>query len=462
MYIQKIRRLTEDNFHNMDTGLAWFDGALYVAYRTGDAHVCPQGRLVVQRSRDGGKNFDVVHVARGAVDTRDAHLLTDGRRLYVVGFESSGVNISGTSWTEDGLSWSPWTRFSGADGWWLWHPEYCHGRFYCAGYGNWDTRTYSSVGWFESDNMVDWRFVRMVHEGPDFPNETSLDFLPDGTAVMLMRREHACKRPLLLRAAPPYAKWTKLELDVALGGLALWHAGDDTYFAGRWYPQESRHVAHLAAFKLAGDRPVLQVVLPSGPGYDHSYPSIAASPEQPNRFTMAYYSNHNMPPNPAACQWCHPDIYLAEFLAVPEFIREWKVSAFVPAEDGLDAAVCPADEEIASWSSVAAAPDDARPPLIPGFVDLRQRIAGRAGLVYLAADIDAGLTDVCMLHMGFDGALRLWVNGRLLGDCEKTGPAAADMHAAPFMTRHGRNRLVVALDTDGGTATGITMRCETG
>ena len=460
MYVQKIRRVTNDNFHNMDTGIKWFKDALYLTYRTGDAHVCPQGRLVVQRSRDGGKNFDIVHVARGAVDTRDAHLLKDENRLYVVGFESAGINISGTSWTEDGLHWSPWTRFTGADGWWLWHPEYYNGKYYCAGYGNWDRLNSTSLAWFESDNMIDWRQMRIVHEGADHPNEASLDFLSDGTAILLSRRELASKKPLLMRSAPPYDHWTKTELDVALAGLAVWHVGDDIYFAGRWYPQERRHVAHLAAFKLVNEQPVLQVVFPSGPGYDHSYPSVAPFPDNPNHFTMAYYSNHNMPPNPAANQWCHPDIYVADVLFVPEFIREWKVSEFIPTTNGFTDAACPTDAEMDGWSTVTANPDDA--PLLPGFVDLKDKIAGRSGMVYLAADIDAGMTDVCMLHMGYDGPIRIWLNGQLLGDCVSTGPAEPDMHAAPIMTRHGINRLVFALDTNGGTASGMMARYEAG
>ncbi len=58
MIVRSIRRLTSDSFHNAFTGAAWFQGALYVGYRQGDAHVCDQGRLVVQRSRDGGVHFD--------------------------------------------------------------------------------------------------------------------------------------------------------------------------------------------------------------------------------------------------------------------------------------------------------------------------------------------------------------------------------------------------------------------
>ena len=77
MIVRSIRRLTEDCFHSAFTGTEWFQGALYVGYRHGDAHVCDQGRLVVQRSRDGGVHFDIATVVRGDSDTRDAHLYSN-------------------------------------------------------------------------------------------------------------------------------------------------------------------------------------------------------------------------------------------------------------------------------------------------------------------------------------------------------------------------------------------------
>lgn len=461
MIFHNLRRLTADNNHNMDTGIRWFRDALYVAYRQGDAHVSPNGKLVVQRSRDGGVTYEVVQVARGEVDTRDAHLYTvEDRRLHLVGFESAHVRISGTTWTENGLNWSPWTRFTGADGWWLWHPEYYRGRYYCAGYGNWDTPGFSSVAWFESDNGIDWRQVRLLREGADQPNECSLAFAPDGAATLLMRREFRAKTPLLLRAKPPYAEWTAVEIPVPLHGPNLWFVEDDLYIAGRWFV--SPMIAHQAVFKLeAGDRPALQVVLPSGPQCDLGYMSATQWPTNRRRFSLAYYSNHNAPPDPHLDQWSHPDIYVAEVLFDAAFIRHWRVSDLVEAPRGLQDAACPdPDAPGLAWRPMTATPDDIDEWSSPGLVDAHELIAGQPGLVYFVADLEVGPTEGGFLHLGYDGPVRAWVNGEQVFEGPGSNPAVADATTVRIATRHGANRLAIALDTHGGKAWGVMARYE--
>ena len=124
-------------------------GALYVAYRHGDAHVCDQGRLVVLRSRDGGVRFDIATVARGEADTRDAHLYSvEDHRLHVVGFVyGPHGGASGTAWTENGLNWSPWTPFTGTGNWILWRPEYFKSTSRCSCARNRPIRSGNKSSW---------------------------------------------------------------------------------------------------------------------------------------------------------------------------------------------------------------------------------------------------------------------------------------------------------------------------
>jgi hypothetical protein len=311
--IKSLRRITADNNHNAFTGACWFKGILYVAFRQGEAHVCETGRLVVMRSPDNGVSFKTVAVLRGLMDTRDAHLYTDGKRLYVVGFEYdksvSRAIRSGAAWTENGLDWSPWTPYEDADSYVLWRPRFHNGRHYCPGYSRGDGNAWI-VGWFESEDGYRWEQVMNLRENIDKPNECALDFLPDGSAAVLMRREQAPYRPLLLRASAPYREWTEQELDFRLGGPMLWHCGETLWISGRWFL--SGQVAHLAVFELRDSGPELRVVMPSGPGTDCSYMSVAPHPDDPRRVYLAYYSGHVAPDNPAVDQWSHPDIYLAE------------------------------------------------------------------------------------------------------------------------------------------------------
>ena len=51
---------------HMCTGAAWFNNALFVAFREGDGHVSPNGKVLVKRSRDEGVLFEHVALLRGA------------------------------------------------------------------------------------------------------------------------------------------------------------------------------------------------------------------------------------------------------------------------------------------------------------------------------------------------------------------------------------------------------------
>ena len=451
--VRAIRRLTADKNHNAFTGAAWFQGALYVAFRQGDAHVCSQGRLIVLRSRDEGVRFDTVAVIRGQFDTRDAHLYADGdRRLFVAGFEATPEGPrSGSAWTNDGLHWSDWTPYAGADGYVMWRPRCREGRFFCAGYSFRDPIRNSHVAWFESRDGRRWERMRVIHEGPDKPNECCFDFKADGSVVMIMRRENAKRKPLLLRSASPYTKWSKVELNVPLMGPALWLVGDDIWISGRWFLPSG--VTHLGVFKVEKDKPKLQVVLPSGPGSDQSYMGVARHPLNPRRFALSYYSGHTAGDDPKVSQWDHPDIYLADVVFTSEYIRKWQVSdLLVDAPPTVDAC-----DRASGWRTVKAcdAPGNAY-----GFVDASARIGRRPGAIVFRTNIEVGPIDNALLHLGYDGAVVARLNGQVVHEGAGTNPALPDLATVPVKFRHGANRLEIVLGTQGGKAGGIFARWE--
>lgn len=455
MNVRSIRRLTNDSNHNAFTGACWFRGILYVAFRQGDAHAEQQGRLIVMRSRDEGISFDTVHVARGQGDTRDAHLYTDGKRLYLVGFVTDPryKRCSGTSWTEDGLVWSTWTPFKGADGFVMWRPQWHAGRYYCGGY-NYASPGYGAA-WFESSDGIRWRKIRWLRKGgADKPNECALAFKPDGTAAVLMRREHQGHRPLLLRSRPPYRRWTVKELDVPLCGPSVWWVGDDLWIAGRWLPRPQ--VAHLALFQIVDDKPRFEMVMPSGPAFDCSYMGVAPHPTQRGRFFFSYYSNHVAPDDPSVSQWHHPDIYLADVQFSADFIQHWKVSDLQRGKT-LDDAVCPGNGELKGWHAEQCLPAD---HIAAGFVSVKPIIDRQPGLVYLVSDLEVGPCDGATLYLGYDGPIRVWVNGRDVFKGAGTNPAVPDKTVLAVPFRHGRNRLAIALDSNGGRACGIFARYD--
>ena len=455
-YVWSIRQLTADKNHNGFTGAAWFQGALYVAYRQGDSHACKQGRLVVMRSRDEGARFDIVAVFRGEFDTRDAHLYTDGdRRMFVTGLECGGSGLttpghmfSGTAWTDDGLHWTAWTRCTGADGYAMWRPQTHGGQFYCAGYtehGQVGMGGTTEVSWFQSRDGLCWEKQISLHAGDDIPGECSFDFKADGSVVMLMRRDgpDVGAKPLLLRSAPPYQDWQKVELDLRLGGPALWLVGDDIWFSGRWYL--TPFVTHVGVFKVVEDKPVLQMVLPSGPWNDVSYMGVARHPLNRHRFALAYYSVHTANEDPKVSQIYHPDIYLADITFTADYLTDWQVSDVL---EGATLQTATADEA-AGWRTLTGFDDES---YAPGFVDAQDVIAKRKGVIFFRTSFDVGTTDAGVLHLGFDGPIEARLNGEVVGKGTGGNPALPDRLSVPVTFRRGANELEIALDTNGGGA----------
>lgn len=460
MLVRSIRRIYADSNHNMCTGAAWFTGALFVGFRQGDAHVSPNGKVIVLRSRDEGVSFEHVALLRGATDTRDAHLYkVASRRLHCVCFETVPICITGTAWTDDGITWSPYTRYTGADGWWLWHPEWHNGKHYCAGYtwpeaGKLNT---PAVGWFESDDGLHWKQVAILRQGDEIPSESNLVFRPDGEALLLIRREGRGLRPVLMRSRPPYREWSAQEIDLPIVGLAMWLVGDQIWFAGRWFLHPD--VAQMGVFYLETDKPVLRLVLPAGPGFDFSYMGVARHPLNSARFALSYYSNHTAPDDPRVDQWCHPAIYLVDALYERPFVMDWRVSDVVPLPGGVSSAAWPdLDQPGLRWQPLRAkGPDE---PGEAGFADATRQIAGRAGVIYFVADLELGPSGEGALHLGYDGPVRVWLNGTEVFAGPGTNPAKVDQTSIPVKFQHGHNRVAVALDTNGGKACGLFLRHE--
>ena len=260
MKVLSIRRITNDRRHNAFAGACWFKGEPVRRVSPGDDHVCDQGRLIVLRSRDKGITWDTVAVLRGDGDTRDAHLYTDGTRVFAVGHEEikgKDYGVSGYSVSEGGDFWTPWTRYEGSGHNCLWRPVWYQGKHYCAGY-----RRPSPFGvhWFESDDGHSWKDVGVVFESEEEkPNECYLEILPDGTATMIMRCEggHVPKHPYICQSAYPFDSWEMEKLtDIILSGPTLWTVDGRVYISGRWAPLhpdmriEEDQVAQIAIFRV--------------------------------------------------------------------------------------------------------------------------------------------------------------------------------------------------------------------
>jgi sialate O-acetylesterase len=84
-----------------------------------------------------------------------------------------------------------------------------------------------------------------------------------------------------------------------------------------------------------------------------------------------------------------------------------------------------------------------------------------AALVWYACRIRCASPMRLAALLGYDGPVRVWLDGReVLCDPNGTNPAVQDARAIPFRARRGTHEIVVALDSHDGLAWGVFLRFE--
>jgi len=138
------------------------------------------------------------------------------------------------------------------------------------------------------------------------------------------------------------------------------------------------------------------------------------------------------------------------------FLRHWYLSDLVPGGAMRDTRCVSPREAGLRWTEVEAG----GPRLPEGLVDTRSQSGGRAGVVYCWTKLESRAEGPAQLYLGYDGPVRVWVNGQQVFDGPGTNPATPDKVALNVEVRKGSNELLVALGTNQGKAWGIFARVE--
>jgi hypothetical protein len=216
----EVRKIWDQAPHNAFTDLIRFKDEWFCVFREGRAHVSPDGALRVLTSRDGRTWSSAALITSTNGDLRDAKITeTPGGELMLSGAialpQPAAVKHRSLAWfSKDGKSWSAPVTI-GDPNQWLWRTTWHKGIAYSVGYdtaGEKFVRLYSSKDGRRFDTLV----PRLFDEG--HPNETSLLFLPDDTALCLLRRDGAPGSGKLGFAKPPYTAWDWKDLGVKIGG----------------------------------------------------------------------------------------------------------------------------------------------------------------------------------------------------------------------------------------------------
>ncbi|HOK81044.1 MAG TPA: CehA/McbA family metallohydrolase [bacterium] len=92
---------------------------------------------------------------------------------------------------------------------------------------------------------------------------------------------------------------------------------------------------------------------------------------------------------------------------------------------------------------------------LAGFVDTRKQSNCQAGIMYLVSDVVFEKDAKAILSLGYDGPVRVWLNGKEVFYGPGTNPAIRDQTKIYTRVKKGSNKLVIAFDTNGGKAWGI-------
>ena len=296
----EVRKIWDQAPHNAFTDLLRFRGYWYCVFREGTAHVSPDGKLRVIRSRDG-RNWDSAALIESpAGDLRDAKLVTTpGNRLMLCGAvalkQPAAHRHQSLVWfSRDGRDWSDPRPVAEPD-FWLWRVTWYRGAAYGVGYGTNPDRNLRGARVYSSRDGE--RFETLVADlGVKYsPSESAIRFRKDGTALCLLRRDPYTGPPpipesaatgLLGSASPPYTQWTWRDLGVRIGGPNFIEApGGRLIAAVRLHDQRVR--TSLCWLDAASAR--LEEFLPLPSGGDSSYAGLAW---HDRRLWVSYYSSH--------------------------------------------------------------------------------------------------------------------------------------------------------------------------
>ena len=220
----EVRKIWDQAPHNAFTDLVRFKDEWFCVFREGKSHVSPDGALRVIVSKDGEKWQSAALLTSDDSDLRDAKInLTPDGRLMLSGAEAmhdrSEYSHQSLTWfSKDGRSWSKAHEVGDHD-FWLWRTTWRKGKAYGFGYGT--NKKARSIRLYHGDDGSNFEVLVKNAFDKGYPNETSIVFLPNETALCLLRRDGNPNSAQLGKADPPYREWTWKDLDVRIGGPHL-------------------------------------------------------------------------------------------------------------------------------------------------------------------------------------------------------------------------------------------------
>jgi hypothetical protein len=313
MKIQSIKKIVTDGRHNAFTGLAFFKGKYFLAFRNGAHHAGgSKGTQILLGSNDG-EDWELLqnraffeHGNTGdQMDYRDSYFLNLGHELRLYSF-STPFDAQGeldprksksiVQITRDGPTWDePIVVCEGAV---LWKPIFHDSQFWCAGYRRLPHPGPLVTELYHSPDGITWKLHAPITEG----NEAALLPTPLGLRCFV-RTNKAPHHMEIWESQGDFTVWEKVAtLPKSIQAPQLLLIDGKCYLFGREIyssietPVQSSALRRTKAWKIEGDQAVEVLELPSKG--DTSYVGTAMRPD--GSLLLSYYSQHEIiDPNPA-------------------------------------------------------------------------------------------------------------------------------------------------------------------
>ncbi len=285
----EVRKIWDKAPHNAFTDLVRFKDEWFCVFREGKGHVSPDGALRVIASKDSKVWRSTALLTSDDSDLRDAKInITPDGRLMLSGAEAmhdrTEYSHQSLTWfSKDGRKWSKAHEVGDRD-FWLWRTTWWQGKAYGFGYGT--SRRDRSIRLYRSDDSSSFEVLVKNAFDKGYPNETSIVFLPDETALCLLRRDSLPNTAQLGRSKPPYLEWTWKDLGVRIGGPHLIRLPD-----GRFVTAVRRldGVVRTSLHWLDPEKATLTEFMKLPSGKDTSYAGLVW---HENMLWVSYYSSH--------------------------------------------------------------------------------------------------------------------------------------------------------------------------
>jgi len=215
-----VQKIWDEAPHSAFTDLVRHRGEFLCVFREGKGHVSPDGAVRVLASKDGVTWTTAAVIRSDRGDLRDPKIVAapGGRLLMTAAIalpQPGPVKHQTVAWySRDGRKWGEPIDI-GDPNLWMWRVSWWNRVAYGIGY---DTHGEDFVRLYRSqDGRVFETVVPNLFDAGE-PNESSIVFEPDGTAVCLLRRDGKPGTGFVGRSRAPYTQWDWKDLGVKIGG----------------------------------------------------------------------------------------------------------------------------------------------------------------------------------------------------------------------------------------------------